>query len=77
MTLGGIVNIPRQDDTHPGDGRDISLTLTYQNNNNNNKEREYPIQDREKHFVDGTVDHIVELSTLRYYLPPYSHHNYY
>jgi hypothetical protein len=71
LTLGGLFNFPRKVDYHPD--RDISLPLSYssfdsddKDNDKNNREvsSSFPIQDRGEHFVDGTVDHIVELSTM-------------
>jgi hypothetical protein len=68
LTLGGLFNFPRKNDFHPD--RDISLPLSYSSFDSEDKDKEsesssFPIQDRDpKNFVDGTVDHIVELSTM-------------
>ena len=59
LSLGGLLNFPPREDGHPE--RDISLPLTYKKNS---KDSSFPVQDKGKHFVDGTVDHVIELSGM-------------
>lgn len=58
LSLGGLLNFPSKEDDNPE--RDISLPLSYSDDDS----FDIPVQDRSKHFVDGTVDHVVELSGL-------------
>lgn len=57
LSLGGLLNFPPRADDHPE--RDISLPLSYVN-----ASKSFPVQDRGRHFVDGTVDHVVQLGTI-------------
>jgi len=61
LVLGGLLNFPPKHDNDPK--RDISLPLTYTHNVKNNN-TSIPIQDRGRHFVNGTVDHVVELAGM-------------
>ena len=66
---GSLLNFPPKDDDHPD--RDISLPLSYSSSSSSSRNdsdfdstSSFPIQDRGGHFVDGVVNHIVELSTM-------------
>jgi pimeloyl-ACP methyl ester carboxylesterase len=60
LSLGGLLNFPPREDGHPE--RDISLPLSYTTELDSGAS--FPVQDRSEHFVDGTVDHVVELSGM-------------
>lgn len=60
LSLGGLLNFPPREDGHPE--RDISLPLSYTTESDSGAS--FPVQDRSEHFVDGTVDHVVELSGM-------------
>eukprot|EP00536_Pseudo-nitzschia_multiseries_P005311 jgi/Psemu1/285682/fgenesh1_pg.99_\ len=61
LVLGGLLNFPPRNDNDLE--RDISLPLSYTHNVKDDNTSIH-VQDRGRHFVNGTVDHVVELAGM-------------